>query len=50
VLSRLGQVRDLQLERDMAVRAYRAALGLAWLPLEARQVCESGLERPFVLG
>jgi hypothetical protein len=49
VLSRLGQVRDLQLERDMAVRAYRAALGLSWLPLEARQVCESGLERPFRL-
>ena len=50
VLSRLGQVRDLQDERDMAVRAYRAALGLSWLPLEARQVCESGLERPFRLG
>jgi hypothetical protein len=49
VLSRLGQVRDLQDERDMAIRAYRAALGLSWLPLEARQVCESGLERPFRL-
>jgi hypothetical protein len=49
VLSRLGQVRDLQLEREMAVRAYRAALGLAWLPLEARQVCESGLEGAFRL-
>jgi hypothetical protein len=49
VLSRLGQVRDLQDERDMAIRAYRAAIGLAWLPLEARQVCESGLERPFRL-
>ena len=49
VLSRLGQVRDLQGERDMAVRAYRAALGLSWLPLEARQVCESGLERAFRL-
>ena len=49
VLSRLGQVRDLQDQRDMAIRAYRAALGLVWLPLEARQVCESGLERPFRL-
>ena len=49
VLSRLGQVRDLMDERPMAIRAYRAALALSWLPLEACQVCESGLERPFRL-
>jgi len=31
------------------VRAYRAALGLAWLPAEARRVAESGLDTPFSL-
>jgi hypothetical protein len=47
VLARLGQVRDLQGERDLAVRAYRAALGLAWLPQAAREVAQAGLEAPF---
>jgi hypothetical protein len=49
-LARLGQVRDLVGERDPAVRAYRAALGLSWLPAEARRVAEAGLEAPFSLG
>ncbi len=49
VLARLGQVRDLMGERDRAVRAYRAALGLSWLPQEARAVAQSGLETPFVM-
>lgn len=47
VLARLGQVRDLMNERERAVRAYRAALGLSWLPQEARAVAQTGLETPF---
>lgn len=47
VLARLGQVRDLMGERERAVRAYRAALGLSWLPQEARAVAQTGLETPF---
>ncbi len=50
VLSRLGQVRDLMGERQHAIRAYTAALALQWLPLEARNVAQSGLEIPFALG
>ncbi len=49
VLARLGQVRDLMGERDRAVRAYRAALGLSWLPKEAKAVAQTGLETPFVM-
>lgn len=49
VLARLGQVRDLQGERELAVRAYLAALALAWLPAEARRVAEFGLAAPFAL-
>ena len=48
-LVRLGQVRDLMGERDHAVRAYRAALGLSWLPAEARATAQTGLQTPFVL-
>ncbi len=47
VLARLGQVRDLMLERPQAVAAYRAALALNYLPHEARTVAESGLLEPF---
>jgi hypothetical protein len=50
VLSRLGQVRDLMAERQHAIRAYTAALALQWLPTEARNVAQSGLETPFSLG
>ncbi len=49
VLSRLGQVRDLMGERQHAIRAYTAALALQWLPLEARNVAQSGLAAPFAL-
>jgi hypothetical protein len=49
VLSRLGQVRDLMGERQHAIRAYTAALALQWLPLEAKNVAQSGLETPFAL-
>lgn len=50
VLSRLGQVRDLMGERQHAIRAYTAALALKWLPISARNVAQSGLETPFVMG
>ncbi len=49
VLARLGQVRDLMLERDRAKRAYTAALALAFCPLEAREVAQQGLRLAFVL-
>ncbi len=49
VLSRLGQVRDLMLERDRAKRAYTAALALVYCPLEAREVAQLGLEQAFRL-
>ncbi|NJK46277.1 MAG: hypothetical protein HC933_20340 [Pleurocapsa sp. SU_196_0] len=47
VLVRLGQVRDLMGERPRAIAAYRAALALAYCPLEARTMAESGLLEPF---
>jgi hypothetical protein len=50
VLARLGQVRDLQLERERAVRAYTAALALSYCPLEAKEVAKQGLIAPFALG
>jgi hypothetical protein len=50
VLARLGQVRDLQLERDRAVRAYTAALALSYCPAEALAVAQQGLVTPFALG
>lgn len=49
VLARLGQVRDLMLERDRAKRAYTAALALSFCPLEARTVAQAGLAQPFSL-
>lgn len=47
VLARLGQVRDLTGERARAIGAYKAALGLAYCPAEARAVAQRGLETPF---
>ncbi len=49
VLSRLGQVRDLMLERDRAIRAYTAALALNFCPFEAKEVARTGLLEPFLL-
>jgi hypothetical protein len=49
VLARLGQVRDLMNQRQPAIRAYTAALALQWLPLEAKNVAQSGLLAPFTL-
>ncbi|MFC5849932.1 hypothetical protein [Deinococcus petrolearius] len=50
VLARLGQVRDLQGERDLALRTYRAALALAYAPEVARETAAAGLHQAFVLG
>ncbi len=49
VLARLGQVRDLMLERDKAIRAYTAALALTYCPLEARAVAMAGLQQAFAI-
>ncbi len=49
VLARLGQCRDLMLERERAMRAYTAALALAYCPSEARAVASLGLLEPFSL-
>ncbi len=49
VLARLGQCRDLMLERERAIRAYTAALALAYCPAEARAVASLGLQTAFAL-
>ncbi|MFC4452638.1 hypothetical protein [Deinococcus sonorensis] len=49
VLARLGQVRDAQGDRDLAVRAYRAVLALGFVPQVARDTAEAGLKAAFVL-
>lgn len=50
VLARLGQLRDAQGERDLALRTYRAVLALAHAPEVARDAARSGLAQPFSLG
>ena len=47
LLSRLGQLRDLAGERAGALRAYRGALALDWVPEEARAAAAAGLTAPF---
>jgi len=49
VLARLGQVRDAQGERDLALRTYRAALALSFAPQAARDAAQAGLQEPFTL-
>ncbi|MFB9992142.1 hypothetical protein ACFFLM_09240 [Deinococcus oregonensis] len=48
-LARLGQVRDAQGDRDLAVRTYRAVLALNHAPAIARETAEAGLKVPFGL-
>ncbi|MDB5044513.1 MAG: hypothetical protein JWQ08_563 [Deinococcus sp.] len=48
-LARLGQVRDAQGDRDLAVRTYRAVLALNHAPQVARDTAEAGLKDPFQL-
>ena len=47
LLARLGQLYDLDGRRDDALRAYRGALALSWVPRAAREAARDGLERPF---
>jgi tetratricopeptide (TPR) repeat protein len=49
VLARLGQVRDAQGERDLALRTYRATLALSFAPQAARDAAQAGLETAFLL-
>lgn len=49
LLVRLGQLRDLDGRRDAALRAYRGALALDWIPADAREEAQAGLQRPFRL-
>lgn len=48
-LARLGQVRDAQGDRDLALRTYRAVLALSHAPAIARETAEAGLKVPFGL-
>ncbi|KQR08729.1 hypothetical protein [Deinococcus sp. Leaf326] len=50
VLVRLGQVRDAQGDRDLALRTYRAVLALTYAPEVALETARSGLDTPFGLG
>ena len=49
VLARLGQVRDAQGERELALRTYRAVLALSSAPQVARAAAQAGLETAFSL-
>ncbi|MGY2893599.1 hypothetical protein [Deinococcus sp. UYEF24] len=49
VLSRLGQVRDAQGERDLATRTYRAVMALNFAPQAAREAAQAGLAEAFTL-
>jgi len=49
VYARLGQVRDALLDREGAVRAYRATLALNYAPQAALEVAQKGLSTPFRL-
>lgn len=47
LLTRLGQLYDLDGRRDAAMRAYRGVRALSYAPPEAREAAAAGLERPF---
>ncbi len=49
VLARLGQVRDAQGERDLALRAYSAVLALPFAPQAALEAAKAGQRAPFTL-
>ncbi len=48
-LARYGQLADLLGQREKALRAYRAVLGLSWAPQEAREMALAGQRTPFRL-
>jgi tetratricopeptide (TPR) repeat protein len=47
MLARYGQLADLMGQRDTALRAYKAVLGLSWAPQEAREIALAGQKTPF---
>ncbi len=49
VLSRYGQLADMQGKRDTALKAYQATLALSWAPPEAREAALAGTRSPFGL-
>ncbi len=48
-LARYGQLADWVGQRDKALRAYKAVLGLSWVPQEAREIALAGQKTPFRL-
>lgn len=46
-LARYGQLADWMGQRDKALRAYQAVLGLSWAPSEAREIALAGQKTPF---
>ncbi len=48
-LARYGQLADWMGQRDKALRAYKAVLGLSWVPQEARDIALAGQKTPFRL-
>lgn len=49
-LARYGQLADALGQRERALRAYQAVLGLSWAPAEAREIALAGQRSPFRLG
>lgn len=49
-LARYGQLADLMGQRDKALRAYKAVLGLSWVPQEAKEIALAGQQTPFQPG
>lgn len=47
VLARIGQLYDLDGDREAALRSYRGTLALSWAPKAAREAATLGLETPF---
>lgn len=47
LLARLGQLYDLAGQRDAALRSYRGVRALSYAPLDALEVAEQGLDKPF---
>jgi hypothetical protein len=43
----LGRIRDLQDEREPAIKEYRAALGVNGAPEAARVAAQQGIAKPY---
>jgi tetratricopeptide (TPR) repeat protein len=49
LLARLGQLYDLNGQREAALRAYKGVRALSYAPQEALEEAQQGLEQPFIL-